>query len=212
MSWGFQGTLDGQSWSGCGQGWSQDSLCSQCPGSTTETEVGAGQGVPGCSIQRHPGRAARAEVCICARSTLASCLEPRWFGCRVSQGALRLCHHGKMALTVVSTDQGCPSLCYTGAALEGWLRLVWVRALRITVTVGQLGCPDPASIHICQPLLPRKGSSHLPASLAGFYDWLLYILVAFLNQHLFFFLCLRADKFVYNPSVLSTPHHCSLQS
>lgn len=113
----------------------------------------------GAQFRGHPGRAARAEVCICARSTLASCLEPKWFGPRVFQGALHLCHHGKMAVTVtvVSTDQGCTSMCYTGAALEGWLlegwlRLVWVRAPGPTETVGQLGCPDPASIHTLKAL------------------------------------------------------------
>ena len=67
-------------------------------------------------------------------------------------GVLHLRYLGKMTVVVTSTDQDRTSMCYTAAALERWLRLVWARSLELTEAVSQLGCPDLVSIHTIRAL------------------------------------------------------------
>lgn len=78
---------------------------------------------------------------------LASHLELKWYRPGVLQAALNLCHIGKMAGAVVSADQGCPGVHYTGATLVGCLGLVWAVGLGLTEVVGLLVCPDSAPVH-----------------------------------------------------------------
>lgn len=69
------------------------------------------------------------------------------YGLGVLQAALHLYHVGKMAGTVISADQGCPGVHYTGATLVGCLELVWAMGLGLTEVFGPLGHPDPAPVN-----------------------------------------------------------------
>lgn len=70
-------------------------LCSRSSGQLAVAKTGMDEEVLG-----HPG----------------SCLGPTWYGLRMLQGALHLCHIGEMAGALVITDQGCPIVCHVGAA------------------------------------------------------------------------------------------------
>lgn len=50
---------------------------------------------------------------------------------------------------------------------QGWLRVVWGRDLGLTEAVGQLGCPDPASIHT----LIKVEEEHKPWHFPGPVTW-----------------------------------------
>lgn len=75
-------------------------LCSRSSGQLAVAQTGMDEEVLGTLHQGHPG----------------SCLGPTWYGPRMLQGALHLCHTGEMAGALVITDQGCPIVCHVGAA------------------------------------------------------------------------------------------------
>lgn len=181
-----------------------------------------GRGVPGHSIRVCPGRAAVARVrasqcscgtlckwCSCRVAGVEECVSQevmgwcaRWYSSKsyganmvqvwIVQGALCLCHFGKMALAVVSADQKYPSIHCTMAALIGCLGMMWARSPGLTEAVGQLGCLDCGPIHIIkvkgnvnsgthQLLQFREISSSFSAIWWNSRAWVLYILVVLLN-------------------------------
>lgn len=102
--------------------------------------LGAGQGfsgymgVPWLIVWSSNGCGQKAPGILYPKGSLASCLEPKWHGLGAFWSALDLCHLDKTA--GVSTDQGCPGVCHTAAALEGWLRLLGTS--NFTEGIGQL--------------------------------------------------------------------------
>lgn len=128
---------------------------SGCPGRSTEAEVGVGQGVPRCLLQRVPWQVSWSQSrcepggpsALSAVGALASHLKPMSCGPAVFQGALHECDFDTMAGGVVGAYQECPSVWHIGATLVGWLGLMWTRGPGLTGALYQLGCLDPAPSH-----------------------------------------------------------------
>lgn len=92
-------------------------------------------GVPWLIVRSSNGCGQKALGMLYPKGSLASCLEPKWHGAGAFWSALDLSHLDKAAGAGVSTDQGCPGVCHTAAALEG---LGLLGTSNFTEGIGQL--------------------------------------------------------------------------
>lgn len=178
--------------------------CRRCPGRAVGTEraqAGSSQGI------RHRGTlvgwlepkhtsAGRFQSSLhqgCA--ALASCLKPEWCGSVVFQGALHLRHIVMTAGAVVSANpQGLPYVHSSGAALVGWVGLVWGKDLVLTEAASQLWLPGLAGVYPlkvegeCKPwLLPTPSTSAASLSFGRFPGVDLLCISCSFKLRLFFF-------------------------
>lgn len=101
---------------------------------------------------------------LCANRALTSCLKQKWCRPSMFHGTLYLYHLGTTARVVVTTNQGCPGIYCTGAALVGQLWLEWISDPWLIEVAGHLGHLDPAPGHSIN-VEGKQKPWHSPASL-----------------------------------------------